>query len=305
MADALAFFAKHPVLRRLLLPMAAVIAFGLFFVVTFPYDVLARRLEVEAQRGGAELIIGSLGPSGLSGLRARDVKLRLPAGPGESNAELRLDRADLSPDLFALLFRRTSFGFALQGYGGSARGHLALSDDPRKPGLRSLLIDARDLDLRALPFKELAGLEASGKLQVKIDLPALLPVEAANGSLSLSMDGASVAGGSVQGFPLPRASLGRVEGGATVEKGLARVEKTTARGGDIDADVDGNINLRPLLMLSQAELHVRFRMSDRWLNENAMIRGAMGLIQNARQADGSYLFSFSGPLARLTPRPGR
>ena len=83
------------------------------------------------------------------------------------------------------------------------------------------------------------------------------------------------------------------------------MERTTARGGDIDADVDGNINLRPLLMLSQAELHVRFRMSDRWLNENAMIRGAMGLIQNARQADGSYLFSFSGPLARLTPRPGR
>ena len=86
---------------------------------------------------------------------------------------------------------------------------------------------------------------------------------------------------------------------------MARVDKTLARGGDVDADVDGSVNLRPLLSLSQADLHVRFRPSDRWLNENAMVKGALGLIQNARQGDGSYIFTFSGPLARLTPRPGR
>jgi type II secretion system protein N len=305
MAD-LAFLARHPVLRRLLLPAAAVIAFGLFLVLTFPYDVLARRLEVEAQREGAELTIGSLGPSGLTGLRARDVKLRLPAGPGEAVPELKLERADLSPDLFALLLRRTSFGFALEAYGGSLRGHAALSNDPRQPGLRSLRIDARDVDLHALPLRELAGLEAGGKLQLKIDMPELLPVESANGSLTLALEGATL-GGTVQGFPVPKTSLGRLDGGATVEKGVARVDKTTVRGGDIDADVDGNVNLRPLLALSQADLHVRFRPSDRWLNENAIIKGAIGLpvMQSARQPDGSYLFTFSGPLARMAPRPGR
>jgi hypothetical protein len=31
----------------------------------------------------------------------------------------------------------------------------------------------------------------------------------------------------------------------------------------------------------------------------------MGFIQNARQGDGSYLFTFTGPLSRLQPRPGR
>jgi hypothetical protein len=90
-----------------------------------------------------------------------------------------------------------------------------------------------------------------------------------------------------------------------VEKGIARLEKTSARGGDIDADLDGNVSLRPLLSLSQAELHVRFRPSDKWLDANAMIKGAIGLIQNARQGDGSYVFTFTGPLARMTPRPGR
>ena len=71
-------------------------------------------------------------------------------------------------------------------------------------------------------------------------------------------------------------------------------------------NVDGTVNLRPLLSLSQADLHVRFRPSDRWLTENGMIKSALGLIPGtARQGDGSYAFTFTGPLARMTPRPGR
>src|SRR5437868_7270700 len=107
--DLEAFLAKRPVLRKLLLPAAAVIAFGVFLVLTFPYEILARRIEVEAQRNGAELSIGSLGPAGLAGIRARDVKLRFSDAAGP---EIRLDRADISPDLFALLLQRTSFGFS-------------------------------------------------------------------------------------------------------------------------------------------------------------------------------------------------
>ena len=64
-------------------------------------------------------------------------------------------------------------------------------------------------------------------------------------------------------------------------------------------------NLRPLLSLSQADLHVRFRPATAWLDRNQMVKGMIGLIQNARQGDGSYVFTFTGPLARMTPRPGR
>jgi len=107
------------------------------------------------------------------------------------------------------------------------------------------------------------------------------------------------------GFTLPRTSLGHVDGSVKLEKGIASVEKTQARGGDVEADVDGNVNLRPLLSLSQADLHLRFRPTDRWLNESTTIKGMIGLVQNARQPDGSYVFTFSGPLSRLQPRPGR
>lgn len=306
MAPDLAFFRRHPRVRRLLVPAGGVLAFGLFLVLTFPYDVLARRIEVEAKSAGADLTIGSMGGSGLVGVRARDVRLRISPSPGAEPApELRFDRADVRPDLLALILRRTSFGFALAAYGGTARGHMALSNDPRNPGVTSFRIDARDVDVSRLPLRDWGGVAAVGKLQLNADLPALLPAGNANGSLSLSLEGGAVTGGTVMGFALPRTSLGHVEGAVAVEKGTAHVEKTSARGGDIDADVDGNINLRPMLSLSQADLHVRFHPSDRWLNENPAIRGVMGFMQNARQGDGSYLFTFTGPLSRMQPRPGR
>src|SRR3954470_9344757 len=99
MAD-LAFLARHPLLRRFLMPGAAVIAFLVFLILTFPYQTLARRLEAEARSGGAELGIGSMGPAGFFGVRARGLRLKLAPPPGgEPPPELRFDRADLKPDL--------------------------------------------------------------------------------------------------------------------------------------------------------------------------------------------------------------
>ena len=292
-------------LRRGVVPAAAVLAFFLFLLLTFPYEMIGRRIEVEAQRAGVDLTIGSIGGRGLFGVRARDVRVKPAAAPGEPIVELRFDRVDVSPDLFAMLLRRTSFGFALQAYGNTARGHASLSNDPKLPGLQSLRLEAPDLDVHALPLKDLAGLDGSGRVSLKIDVSSLQPADASGGTLSLTGRQLGVTGGNVRGFPMPRTSLGDVDVSVTIDKGLARVDKAQARGGDLHAEADGNVRLRPLWSLSQADLHVRFRPGDRWLNENGMIKGALGLVQNARQPDGSYVFSFTGPLSRLNSRPGR
>jgi type II secretion system protein N len=301
----LATAARLQRLRRGIVPAAAVLAFFLFLLLTFPYEMVGRRIEVEAQRAGLDLTIGSIGGRGFFGMRARDVRLRLAGGPGEPVSELRFERVDVSPDLFAMLLRRTSFGFALQAYGSSARGHAALSNNPALPGLASLRVDAPDLDLRALPLKDLAGVEGAGRASLKMDVSSLQPAETTNGTLSLSGRQLGVAGGNVRGFPVPRTSVGDLDVAITIDKGIARLDRAQARGGDLDADADGTIRLRPLLPLSQADLHVRFRPVERWLNENGMIKGALSLVAQARQPDGSYVFSFTGPLSRLNSRPGR
>jgi type II secretion system protein N len=299
------WFTRHPLLRKLAVPVGFLVAFFFFLIVTFPYDDLARRLEVEAGRAGAEMSIGSMGAAGLASVRARDVRVRLPSATGETLPELRFDKAVLSPDVLALFLRRTSCGFLVDAYGGRTKGHLSLSNDPRAPGIESLRLDATDVDLAALPLRDVAGLNAAGKLRLQADLVSLQPLETARGSLSLSLEAGSITEGTVMGLSLPHTSVGHLEGAVAVEKGAAKVERTVARGGDVEADLDGNISLRPLLSLSQADLHLRFRPSDRWLNENPNVRGVIGLLQNARQGDGSYLFSFGGPLSHLQPRPGR
>jgi type II secretion system protein N len=296
----LSYLARHPAIRKALIPVTAGIAFLLFLVWTFPYDTLARRLEAEAQRNGADLTIGSMGPAGFLGVRANDVRVHT----GDGSPEIKLDRADVSPDLFAMLLRRTSFGFDVRAYGGRAKGHAALSNDARQPGLTSLRLDARDIDLNTLPLKDMGGVAANGTLQLKMDVSGLKPVETAGGTIQLTADGLGLSG-SVMGMTLPRTNLGKVESSATIDKGVAKLDKTSARGGDIDADVDGTVSLRPLLSLSQAELHVRFKPAQPWLDANAMVKGMIGLIQNARQSDGSYLFTLTGPLSRIQSRPGR
>ena len=292
-------------LRRGAVPAVAVLSFLLFLLITFPYEMIGRRMQAEAQRAGADLSIGSIGGHGLFGVRARDVRLRPAPSGGEPAPELRFDRVDVSPDLFALLLRRTSFGFRLEGYGGTARGHAALSSDPRLPGLQSLRLTSSELDLHTLPLKELTGIDASGRASLQIDVSSLQPADTAGGSLSLNGRQIAVTSGNVSGFTLPGASVGDLEVSVTIDRGVARVDRAQTRGGDVEADADGTVRLRALIALSQADLHVRLRPSERWLNENAFVKGALGLVQNARQPDGSYAFSFSGPLSRLTTRPGR
>jgi type II secretion system protein N len=284
-------------LRRFALPAGTIIAFLLFLLATFPFDTLARRIEVEVQRTGGDVTIGSLGPAFL-GFRARDVRLRPPSTTGGSPTEFRFDSVTIRPDLLAVILRRTSFSFSASAFGGSASGHAALSNDARTSGsLQSLKLETSDIDLHALPLRDLLGVELLGGLTTRTDLPSLLPPEAGSGTLSLSVKGLALANATVSGLTIPRTVFGDLDATITVDKGTAKVEKAQSRNGDIDLDIDGTIRLRPLLSLSQADLRLRLRPSEKWLSTNPAMRGLLGLLP--RQPDGSYLVPLSGPLSRL------
>src|ERR1700730_6966587 len=131
-----------PRLRRLALPALFVLSLLLFVRSTFPYKMVARRVEAEAMRNGTEISIGDLSPKGLFSLRARDVKLRDAAG-----GEYSLSRVDVTPDLLPLLLRRTAFSFVVEGYGGTARGHARLGNESPVSGPASLQHHAECLHL--------------------------------------------------------------------------------------------------------------------------------------------------------------
>jgi type II secretion system protein N len=294
-----------PRLRKLTLPALFVLSLLLFVRGTFPYKMVARRVEAEALRNGTEISIGDLSPKGLFSLRARDVKLRDAAG-----GEYKLARVEVTPDLLPLLLRRTAFSFVVEGYGGTARGHARLGNDPRMPGLASLQLDAEDLDLHALPLPvPPQDAELAGRISLKLDLLTLEPLEAGSGQGTISVKGAGVTravarleGGMI--MTLPQVSFGDIEAALVLDKGAARIERLAARGGDVEADVDGSVALRPALALSQADLHVKVRPSERWIQQNPVVSSMLGFL-GPRAGDGSYTVSLSGPLARLQSRPGR
>jgi type II secretion system protein N len=285
-------------LRAFALPAGTVLAFLVFLLATFPFDTLARRIEIEVQRAGGDISIGSLGPAFL-GFRARDVRLRPPSATGPA-PEFHFDSVTIRPDLLALLGRRSSFSFVASAFSGTVNGHAALSNDARTSGsLQSLKLETADVDLHSLPLKEAWGVELLGRATSKTDLPVLLPTETTTGSVSFSIKGLAIANASVQGLTVPRTVLGDLDASLVIDKGAARVERAQTRGGDIDLDLEGTVRLRPLLSLSQADLRLKLRPSERWLSTNPSMRGLLGLLQ--RQQDGSYLVPLNGPLSRLQP----
>src|SRR5256885_9483172 len=172
-------------LRAFALPVGTVLAFLVFLLATFPFDTLARRIEIEVQRGGGDITIGSLGPAFL-GFRARDVRLRPPSTTGPA-PEFRFDAVTIRPDLLALLGRRTSFSFAASAFSGTVSGHAALSSDQRTSGsLQSLKLEAGDVGPRSLPLKEALGGALLGRAVLITLLPTPLSPASPTGSISLS-----------------------------------------------------------------------------------------------------------------------
>ena len=295
-------------LAKLRVPLVFLLALPFFLKLTFPFDAVSRRLEVEARKNGLELSIGSLDSTGVFGVRALDLKAHGATASIGSGPELVLDRVDVSPDVLGLVLRKIGFGFDVDAYGGNARGHLRLSRDPKAPGLSGLVLDASELDLKSLPLQQLANAEAIGKLGLKTDLTSLQAPEEANGTVALTLKSAAVLKGTLalgpgMSFPLPKVVLGDVDGSVSIAKGLAKIEKLSARNGDIEADVDGTIRLKPLLQVSEANLRVRLKFTDKWLDANPLVKGSLGFL-GPKQPDG-YWITLSGPLSRLVPRPGK
>ena len=295
--------------RRFLAPAAFVATFGLMVYLTFPFDTLVERLESEAHKAGWELSIDKLGPTGLLGVRAHGLSVKQSTDlPGQAPLELKLDRLDLKPELLGLFLRRIAVGYEVESFGGEARGVARISSDPKLPGLSALVLDASEIDLKALPPSLVRDFELIGRLGLKTDLTSLQQLEAASGTVSIALKGAAVLKGTLKlgegmSFPLPKVVLGEVTGSITIDKGTAKFDKFTVRGGDLEADIDGTIQLKPLFSLSQAALHVRLKPADKWLEQNPLIKSSMGFL-GPKGSDG-YTITVSGPLSRLAQLPGR
>ncbi len=247
----------RPVLLRVLLYPTV---FGFFFVTfvyfTFPYDRLAELIVAQAeaprvtrsgvsQPSGIELSLGSLGPTFLPGLEARDVTVTFlpqttpgappPAGEGAPRPTvMRIDKLKVRLSLLPLLWGRANVSFSLQGLQGEAEGSASLllegpppdpplaprpSTAPAPPAvspgpvLTDLEVTLTNLDMGQVgPVVQAVGLPLGGRMSgtIRLEVPEGRTSQA-SGEIHLAVDRMTVGNGQAQ-YQIPGF------GGVTIEQ---------------------------------------------------------------------------------------
>lgn len=324
--------------RERLLAVGSAVGYPLFYVFclvvfaswTFPLEKVRDRLVAsfnESQRtsnSSKELAIADVSSSWVTGLKLTAVRLVDRDGPTERNAkgeaagELKIDSLVVRLGILPLLVGNHDVSFHAEAFGGKVSGSW---NEHGKD--RSLDVTLDSLDVGQLtPLTQLLEVPMDGSLggTVKLDLPGG-KVTKANGAVAIEASGVALGDGKARlmgKLAIPRLTVGTFEINADVKDGTVKVTKLGATGKDVDFLADGRIPLRETVGESQADLNLRFRISDAYKGKNestqglfgapgSSVPGAMDLdprMKASKRADGFYTWHARGPLAKLDFSPG-
>jgi type II secretion system protein N len=300
------------------LPLFYLFALVLFARWTFPYDKLRDRLVLgfnQQQRetnGQQELKIDELGPSWLTGVSAKGVRLLgPPSEPGKPPSELKVDEARASISLLGLLFGSTDVGARIDAFGGTIKGDFDESSKERKIDLS---LDSLNLGLIP-PITQGIGVPAEGSLTGAIKL-AMVDAKAskATGTVSIEVQDVAIGDGKAKLaglLALPRLVVGTVSIAGEAKDGVVKISKLTAGGKDVEIQGEGRVTLRDSLPDSFCDLNVRFKINDTYRTKSDMTKTLFGApgstvpgvfemtpkVKQSKRPDGFYSWHMHGALS--------
>jgi hypothetical protein len=77
------------------------------------------------------------------------------------------------------------------------------------------------------------------------------------------------------------------------------------RGGDVDLDVEGTIDLATPIERTTLNVNVSFRPTPEYLEENGLIKALLNNINRAKGSDGFYTYAITGSVKHPRPFPRR
>lgn len=286
------------------------LGFGLGLHVTFPDDLALKRLQWEIQdrsRDEWALAASDLDLWMFTGVSLDDATLykvkksrfRRNADnekPPEINAFLHFDRlrARLQPS--ALLQRGLMVSYNADLYGGALSGSAGVVGDEQR-----IAAELEGLDLGQVPM---AGdgwtIALSGRANLDTDLTLNSEeVKESKGHLDLSFDQLGLVSGDMMGLKLEPMAFSKAKLGMEVADGVAKVTEGTFTADQLELVVSGDITLAKELRRSRLRLALVLTLGEN-LDKLAHFVPTMN---EARQEDGSYHFTYAGTpgLARLRP----
>lgn len=322
--------ALRPILLRVIgYPLFFLFFFVVFLYATFPWDRLREAVVAAAEAprvspsgrvtpSNLELAIGSLSPTFLPGVEARDVTVTLlPQRPTDRPASMRIDKLRLRLSIFALLAQRARVSFTMLGLGGSVEGSASVAlgtpATPRISPLRAFDATLEGVGVGQIaPLVSMVGLPLGGSLNgtITVDIPDG-DVSKTEGSVRLVADRLTVGDGRAQfqiphfgGVTIEQIRAGRLEATADIRRGVVQFTRVGAHSGEFDLQIDGRIDLRPNFADSALNLGLRFRLTDvyRAKSEQAgRIMSVMDMapdLRRARRPDGLFAFRCTGTFER-------
>jgi len=290
-------------------PAAYAVFFAISFLValhyTFPIEAVKERLILEAAAQGWQLRMNDLSPSGLTGVRAREVTLQTRDGTRIPVEEVR---ASLRP--LPLVVGRRSIAFDAVLFEGRVTGSTEQSRTAQRLQLRAGGIDLS----RVGALRKATGLDLAGTLAADVDvtLDGSDPSKSV-GKLEVTVKDAAVRGGEIPvpgmsgGLTVPRVALGTVSARGTVRGARADFERLEARGDDVEVSAEQlYAQLQPRLEFSPLTGRARLRLNDGFWQRSGTsnLRPVAELaLGSARNRDGSYGFQIYGTLGRPQLRP--
>jgi type II secretion system protein N len=303
---------------RIGLPIFYLFCLVLFARWTFPYDKLRDRVVLtfnQQQRetnGQQELKIDELGPSWLTGIGAKGVRLLgPPSEPGKPPSELKIDEARAGVSLFGLLFGSTDIDFRVDSFGGTIKGEWSDSSKERKI---DVALDALSFGLIPQVTQGL-GVPAEGTLNGAIKLVmAEAKASKATGSVSINAEDIAIGDGKakIRGvLALPRLVVGTLTFAGDAKDGVLKISKISAGGKDVEIQGEGRIQLREAIADSFCDLTVRFKINDAYRTKNDTTKSLFGApgstmpalfdldpkVKQSKRSDGFYSWHIHGPMS--------
>lgn len=314
-------------------PLFFMFWFVTFIYVTFPYERLKETIvsAVEGPRrtpsgtmapSNMQMSIGELGPTILPGVRARNVTVTfLPTKTGERPVTMRMNQVVAHVGLFSLIGGHLNSDIDVDGMGGTVQAHIDSAMRGARPGLRDAKITLNTVRVGELaPVVALVGLPMSGALNGTFELH--VPdghFEQSSGSSHLTIDDLRIGDGHAQyqiprfgGITIEQIRAGRLDGAITIRDGVATIDRLAARSSEFNFQMDGRVDLQPILGDSSMNAGVRFQLTDAYRHKSEQAGRIMSVmdivpdLQSARRPDGLLAFRCRGTFSRgLTCPPDR
>ena len=309
-------------------PLFYLFTLVVFLSWTFPYEKLKERIVTTfnaAQRNSPspqELQIDELDSSGLTGVKAKGVRLISPSpDPAKGPTEIKIDEARARISLLGLLVGNKDVSFRIDAFDGTIKGSFDDSGKDRSVDVTFDAVDMSKIDAIAANV----GFPLEGKLfgNLKLQLPEGKASKAV-GSVNLEIRD-MFAGNAKEltvktplgPFTLPRLKVGAFAVTGDAKDGILKITKIGASGGDVDVNGDGRVQLREVATDAHLEVNLKFKINDVYRNKNdktKMLFGAPGSkdkpmlemdprMAKSKGSDGYYGLKIGGTLARPDPQP--